>query len=276
MNDYFSSQLNLEVLSPTRNELNLLNHEDCEEYLKKNKPEIVIHAAVDIESVENSLKVFFNIFNNKHHFGRLIQIGSGAEYDKRKYTPKMDESKFGVSVPIDTYGMSKYLIAREMEVVGSSVGLNLRVFGIFGPRENYMRRFISNNICRILSGYPISINQDMYFDYIDVQDLGRFIVNKCVDSQFKEVSYNFCTGKPILLSHIASIIKGQMKSSLEVKIAKHGLNSEYSGSPNKIMRETGNFEFTPIENSIARLIDYYENSFNAQDINKFKATLGEK
>ena len=45
----------------------------------------------------------------------MIQIGSGAEYDKRAYKPKMKEALFKNSIPIDTYGIGKFCIANILE-----------------------------------------------------------------------------------------------------------------------------------------------------------------
>jgi UDP-glucose 4-epimerase len=273
LREYFSINSDFLLLTPTRQQLNLLSDIDCESYLKHYKPDIVIHAAVDILSVENTLKMFFNIFNQKSHYGALIQIGSGAEYDKRTYSPMIQECEFGKSIPVDTYGLAKYLISREME--SNQFGLNLRVFGIFGPHENFHRRFISNNICRVLAGFPISINRDMRFDYIEVDDLARGILKIVNSDPLSEVSYNFCSGKPVLLSEIALMIQSEMNCSLSVNILNSGNNPEYSGSPQKLIKEMGEFEFTPIKDSIKKLIDFYVNHFSNEQLVKFKESIVE-
>ena len=255
---FFETKNNYTVLSPTRHELNLLDSTDCSLYLKKNLPDFVIHAAVDINSTENSLRMFFNIYNEKNYYGYLIQLGSGAEYDKRCYHPQMIESQFGKSIPIDTYGLAKYLIARELESSKSPNVINLRLFGIFGPYENFMRRFISNNICKVMANQQISINRDMLFDFIDVYDLAIFLERLIFKLPMNSISYNFCTGKPVYLSNLAKIIKNEMHFNDEIKIKESGLNPEYSGSPKKIFDELGHFEFTPIKQSIKFLINFYK------------------
>ena len=62
LKNYFESKNDIKVYAPTRQELNLFDDNLCFEYIKKLKPDIVIHSAVDITSVENTLKVFFNIY----------------------------------------------------------------------------------------------------------------------------------------------------------------------------------------------------------------------
>lgn len=266
-----SSLDKFEVYSPKRQELNLLDSDSCEAYLKKILPDVVIHAAVNINSVEDSLRIFFNIYNLKSLYGRLVQIGSGAEYDKRFYTPLISESHYGVSVPTDTYGLSKYLIARELESnINSERYLNLRIFGIYGPYEDYSRRFISNNIWRVMSGSGIAINRDMYFDYIHVTDLIKMLILILDGQKFSSTSYNFCSGKPVLLSSLAAIIAKLMSYEGSIEIKNDGLNLEYSGSPNKILSEVKGFNFSSHEKNIEDLIGYYESIKTPELVNLFR------
>jgi GDP-L-fucose synthase len=234
-------------------------------------PDVVIHSAVNINSVEESLKIFFNIYNTKSLYGKLIQIGSGAEYDKRFYVPLISEAQYGSSVPVDTYGLSKYLIAKELESCFEPTKyLNLRLFGIYGPHEDYSRRFISNNIWRVMSGLGISINRDMYFDYIHVVDLTKLLMAILDNHSLVSTSYNFCSGNPILLSDLAKIIASLMGYKDKIEIKNDGLNPEYSGDPSKIFSEIGPFQFSSHEENIKNLIAHYQNSKTLELINSFR------
>ena len=64
LKEKFQENTNYNVLAPTRQELNLYDDQTCKQYLKENKPDLVIHAAIDITSTENSLISFFNIFKS--------------------------------------------------------------------------------------------------------------------------------------------------------------------------------------------------------------------
>lgn len=267
LKNFFKNKNEFEILAPTRKELNLYDSVSCEEYLKKIKPDFIFHAAVDITSCENSLNSFFNIYNQRKHYGFLIQIGSGAEYDKRNYTPLIKEDLFRKSVPNDTYGLAKYLISEVMEGSNEKNHINLRVFGIYGPYEDYSRRFISNNICRGLCGLGLSLNKDMKFDFIYVDDLCRFLYQNLNNfKNLKAVSYNFCSGKPLLLSDIGYEVGSQLGIK-EIKVKNSGLNPEYSGSPGKLFDELGvNFSFSSIKNNISELITFYESLLSDRDL----------
>lgn len=270
---YFEENTSYIIDAPTRQDLNLLDDQACKNYLSSKNPDFVIHCAVDISSVENSLKMFFNIFNEQDSYGQLIQLGSGAEYDRRVYQPKMNESKYGVSIPVDTYGLSKYLIARELKSEANQKSINLRLFGIFGKHEDYTRRFISNNICRVLAGLPISLNRDMLFDYIHVDDLGRFLVSLLPKLPLRFNDYNFCTGNPLSLREIGLMIQDVMGQEKPITIKQDGFNPEYSGNPGKLFSEIGNFEFSPIKDKIIELADFYNKNMTPLDIKRFKDGL---
>ena len=62
-------------------------------------------------------------------------------------------------MPGDAYGFSKYICAKYIE--RSERILDLRLFGVFGPYEDYTVRFISNACCRVLKGLPIVLRQDV-------------------------------------------------------------------------------------------------------------------
>ena len=51
MRQYFEKNTSYVVLSPTRQELNLLDDQACKRYLLSKKPDFVIHSAVEITIV---------------------------------------------------------------------------------------------------------------------------------------------------------------------------------------------------------------------------------
>ena len=61
--------------------------------------------------------MYFNIENCSKNFGKLICLGSGAEFDPKHYIPNMKENYFGKYIPVksDIYSFSKYQIAKDIE-----------------------------------------------------------------------------------------------------------------------------------------------------------------
>ena len=98
LKDYFSIR-DYNLHTPKRNSLDLLNKKLVQQYLIKNQFDVIIHSAVTLESIDQNLEMYFNIESCSKYFGKLVCIGSGAEYDKRNYIPKMKETHFGKSIP---------------------------------------------------------------------------------------------------------------------------------------------------------------------------------
>ena len=71
LKEYFQDRYE-NVYCPKRGQLNLLNAKDVYEYLKKNHFEIVIHCGVTLTSVEENLKMYFNIETCSKFFGKFL------------------------------------------------------------------------------------------------------------------------------------------------------------------------------------------------------------
>lgn len=250
-----------QLLAPKRAELDLLDQGATEAYLREHRPDVVINCAITIHSAEANLNIYYNLERCADHFGRLINVGSGAEYSARFYKPLMAESYFGRNVPSDTYGISKFCIARDIEQSSHDV-VNLRVFGIFGEHEDHTRRFISNNICASIRNRTITVNRNSVFDYLDIQDFVR-IAEKFLTLQTAFKSYNICTSIQRSLVELAGIIDRESGHENTLTIVNGDINSVYTGDNRRMLDAIGDFRFTPVEASIKRLFAWYEAEFVA-------------
>lgn len=257
----YLSNRSYQVLSPKRATLDLLDQDATEAYLSEQRPDVVINCAITIHSAETNLNIYYNLERCTSSFGRLLNIGSGAEYAAKYYTPLMSETYFGQNIPADTYGISKFCIAKDIEKSSHDI-INLRVFGVFGEYEDHTRRFISNNICESIRNQTITVNRNSVFDYIDVQDFAR-ITEKFFTHNNKFKSYNVCTATPRTLIDLAEVIDkvSGRKNSLTVK--NGDIHSIYTGQNQRLLDEIGDFNFTPIEQSVKRLCTWYESEFAA-------------
>ncbi len=254
----------IEILAPSSKELDLTDQSDVENFVRDNDFDVVLHTATwnatanstkDLQLVlEKNLAMFFNLARLKDHYGKMIYYGSGAEYDRRNYRPFMTESYFDTYVPVDQYGFSKYIMAKYAE--NQENILDLRVFGCFGPYEDWEIRFISNSMCKALSGLPITIRQNVLFDYIWAGDLVR-ITDWAMRNTTKYRHYNACTGKHVDLLTLAHMIRDVAGKDVPIQIAQEGFKPEYSGDNTRIRGELDGFEFTPLGTTLQKLKDYY-------------------
>jgi GDP-L-fucose synthase len=259
LKEYFQDK-RVDLYCPKRQELDLTDAQAVYEYLESKKFDVVIHCAVTLLSVEQNLKMYFNLERCSRFFGKMLCLGSGAEYDIRHYIPKMKEEYFGTHIPSDIYGFSKYVIAKDIESRPRNI-YNLRVFGIFGKYEDYRRRFISNNICRVLSGLNLSIKKNMYFDYLYVNDFSR-IVEMFINKDPLKRTYNICTGKSIDLLTLAKIIEQVAARKIPIDIKEEGLGAEYTGDNTLFLQEFAGFDFTQPREAISQLYHWYKDLSN--------------
>lgn len=261
------------IIAPSSKELDCRDQTSMDDFFNKNQVDIVIHSAVkpghrNAKDLNDLLKsntmMFFNLERHSDKYEKMLVIGSGAIYDNRNYLPKMKESDYHNNIPIDDHGYCKYVCEKVIEK--SKNIYDLRVFGIFGKYEDYSIRFISNAICKAIFDLPITIKQDRRFDYIDVDDFVN-ILDFFIENTPKYHSYNITPDHSILLSELANIVLSVSQKQLPIKIAEQGLGLEYSGDNSRLNEELKK-RLTPIETSVKRLYNWYNNNRKTIDYNK--------
>jgi len=263
-NVYFSP-LERNVIATTRQDLDLLDSDSVYKFLKQNKFDAVIHSATydaaprfakkDSQLVlEKNLRMFFNIYSARAHFGKMIYFGSGAEAGRENWIPKMTEDYIEKKIPPDQYGFSKHIMN---EVAGQSTNIyNLRLFGVFGKFDDWRYRFISNVCCKAALDMPIIINKNVRFDYLDMQDLAN-ITERFIEKTTNRQSYNVCSGNVYDYRTIAEKIREISGKDLEIIIKEGGESPEYSGNPANILTEFESLSITPLDISLKRLYNWY-------------------
>lgn len=263
------------IYAPRREELNLLNQNSVEKYLDTNKFDIVIHSAIqntlgeskkfENQALDRNLRMFFNLERCKDKYDKMYYFGSGGEYDKQNYIPKMSEEFFDKFVPNDAYGFSKYIMSKAVN--NSNNIYDLRVFGVFGKYENWEHRFISNSICKVINNIPITIRQNVNFDYLYIDDLCE-IMKWFINNSPKYKHYNICTGTKIDLITISEKIIKYSKKDLKIKIQSSDFNREYTGNNFRLIDEIGFYKFKSMDESIKELYQYYSDVSESIDYMK--------
>ena len=252
------------IISCSSNELDLLDYLNVFEYIKKNQFDIVLHSSTydpapkystkdPAKVLENNLRMFFNLARCKDFFGKMIYFGSGAEFGREKWIPRMKEEYFDKYVPSDQYGFSKYLM-NKYALLNSNI-YNLRVFSVFGKYEDWRYRFISKACCCAIMDLPIIINQNVVYDFLYIDDLAR-IVKWFIENKMREQAYNVCSGQALDFKTLAEKVAGISGKKLKI-IIKSETTREYSGDNSRLMAELKDFKFSPIDESINSLYQWY-------------------
>lgn len=214
------------VLAFNRQELDLLDANSVAEKIKKETPDIIIHCAVkggtrfdpdSFEYYQQNLSMYENLKQYSSNFGYLLNIGSGAEFDRSKSINRAKEYTLFESNPQDFYGKAKNQIAKD--VVNTENFYNLRIFGCFGPYEK------SNRLFKIAyeknkKSEDIIISDDKEMDYIHVDYLINtiiFYISNLNDRKLPK-DINVVHGEKLLLSNLANefIPESDKKSNIIV------------------------------------------------------------
>jgi len=229
------------ITSITRNDFDLSNREATNKWFEGKHFDVIIHTAVvggsrfkkdDADTLYQNLQMFFNLYNNKHCFSKLIHFGSGAE----------------LGLPSDPYGLSKKVISKIIDT--EPYFYNIRIYGVFDENE-LDTRFIKGNIKRYINKEPIKIHQSKLMDLFYMGDLIKLVkhyinekhLSKNIDCSYKK-SYS--------LLDIANIINNLSTYKVEIDF-KDNKAKNYIGTP------TANLKWIGLEQGIKNT---YENLLN--------------
>jgi UDP-glucose 4-epimerase len=267
--EYFQKIENYNLFTPTEYELDLVDSEKVKKFLGSTNIHIIIHSATVLQKnkayastvCEENLRMFFNLYMHKKPSTRFVNIGSGSEYSRAHWIPQMNEEYFDKNIPSDGHSFSKYLISKYIITSNDKNLIGLRLFGIFGKYEDYKYKFISNCIVKNLLGLPIIINQNVIYDYLYINDLGK-ILYEILQDTFSEKILNVTPTNSFNLIEINDEVQSILKIKRKYEVLKPGYGSEYTGNNALLMKKLNNFKFTDLTVSLIDLIEYYKNEIH--------------
>jgi dTDP-4-dehydrorhamnose reductase len=191
----------------TRKDVDLTNFFSVTRWLEDLEPYAIINCAtapaigVDVcsyDDIQNNLNIFLNFYNNGHNFTKFINVGSGAEFDRRLDINRATEDSVLLAHPKDSYGYSKNVMSRLS--FRHEKFYTLRLFGCFHPTEPEFRLF--NRVAR---GEDVKV-VDRQFDYFSARDflvvLEHYLNN---DVYFRDI--NCVYEEKLYLSQVLNKIK---------------------------------------------------------------------
>jgi len=204
--------------SPSRTECNILDPHSISNYLDTNEPyDVLLHTAIKGgrrtkeetgEVTHVNLVMFENLMVHAHRFQMILNLDSGAIYDRSTDIRERKETDI-CTVPQDYYGFSKYVIYQRSLSIANV--LHFRIFNIFHSHEE-PDRFISLCLQRREDGRLLTIHEDKYFDFVHERDFAAIFdhyVEQLVSGQMHKlpkvvnISYG---GDKLKLSDIARLI----------------------------------------------------------------------
>lgn len=254
---FFNSQYDLHFSS--REDFDLTSAEQTRSFFNIRYYDIIVNCAINggirgredtLQDFLNNIQMFKNLVDNRDGFGKLINFGSGAEFDRSLDIDLCSEDEIFLRNPKDYYGLSKNIITKE--IYKHDKFFNIRVFGCFGIYEKESR-FLKTNIKNALKGESLIIHQDKFMDFISSDDLCK-ILKFYFDNEEKLLpkDLNAVYKKKYTLKQIAEMVKSNLKSKSKILVQQRGMANSYTGKSNKL--DTMNIELSGLERELKNII----------------------
>ncbi|MFM7389622.1 MAG: NAD-dependent epimerase/dehydratase family protein [Vampirovibrionales bacterium] len=219
------------------------------------------NAADPTALLQSNLRINENLLRHAHRFGRLINLGSGAIYDTSRFITLANETQVFERIPTDEHGFCKVVQAKRWLETPNAI--NLHLFGVYGPHEDWQIRFISNAVCKALHGLPITLRQNRRFSYLYAPDLIPVLDALLSADTVDHAHYNVVPPHIDELAQLATLVQQQVQpfdASLPlpaVHIANEGYGLDYTGDASRLLHEFPQLRFTSVQNALASLFAYY-------------------
>ena len=171
--------------------------------------DLVLHCAASTNSKDTNwdiadanLTMYYNLYQFKQHYSKLIHFGSGAE----------------THFPDTPYGYSKKVIAKS--ILHQDNFHNIKIFGLFDENE-LDTRFIKASLKRYIAKEPIQIHQDKVMDFFYMQDLVN-VLEYYMSEENPPKEFDCAYNDFYSLKNIADIINNLGEYKVEINIGKEG------------------------------------------------------
>jgi nucleoside-diphosphate-sugar epimerase len=209
------------IVKLTRDVVDLTNQTKVDEWFKDKRFDVVIHCATagglrtqqDTSDVTHqNLQMFYNLLRNKKSYKKLINIGSGAEFDRsQNIAPIWTED--GKRFPIDPYGISKSIISKLIQQQDNFY--TVRVYAVFDENE-LETRFIKNNITRYINNEPLEIYKNRLMDFFYIEDFIS-VIKYYIETKNPPKELDCVYKEKYHLSNIADMINNLDTHKVQVK-----------------------------------------------------------
>ena len=230
-----------EIINLSRNDLNVLNLKDIDDYLSHHQFDILVHTAIlggrrtkeeTGEVTHLNLLMLENLLHFADKFKMIINFDSAAIYDRSTDILNRQESDL-FTIPTDYYGFSKYVIYKRS--IQYSNMYNFRIFNIFHPKEE-ADRFISKCFYAKHNNEMMNIFEDKYFDFVYETDFIKIIqyyFDNVANPEKLEKTINICYEQKYKLSEIANMI---ISNKSNINVMDKSCQHNYSGNGSILKR----------------------------------------
>lgn len=222
------------LFSTDRNSVDLLNSSSVDDFIEKNKIDIIIHNAIKggrrnkidtPEIVFENILMFENLAKNSNKIFKLINFDSAASFDRKRNIENFKEEELGKSIPTDFYGFSKMNIALRSYMIKNAY--NLRIFNCFGPLET-PDRMTKFNIIQYINNKELIVHKNKYMDIFYIDDLYK-VLEYYLNNENLPKDINLVYKNKNTLIDIANIINNLDKQKSKIILEDQVNDFSYTG-----------------------------------------------
>jgi len=223
----------------TRKELDLCDPFAVKHWLANHRYDAIVHCAsrgrndarsTDPSILAENVLAWANLAANRNHYGMLINLATGAEFDLDTNIDNVAEEDIWKFYPSTSYGLSKNMIARSAQNLPNFY--NLRIFGCFDPSEDN-RRPLKRLSEKLNNEEPFVVTGDKLFDMISVEDLTT-VIQAVLDGKIIDKDLNMVYNQKYKLSEILKLY-AQIHNLDEGLISIESTDSNnYTGNGSKL------------------------------------------
>ena len=262
-----SSLTEFELITVGRTDLNLCDRTQVNQFFEQQDAfDVVIHTAISggrrnydtvdgSDVIQNNLLMFFNLLSNKHKFKKLIQLGSGAEFDRFTGKNINELSEIRSSYPIDAYGMSKNIISRICDTEKDCY--TFYIYNIFGPNE-LPTRMVSGNIIKYINKQDLVVYKNKIMDFFSMEDFVKLCKFYIANENLPK-TVQCCYSNKTTLLDIANMINNLGEHKVNVKLLNSDSDTSYCGD--SALLESLPIQFTGLDHGLHYLHNYILSNF---------------
>lgn len=219
-NSLFSALIDShKVTKISRKNFDLTDGNEVQRFFEDKYFDVVIHTAVKGGSrlhpdtwkqMDINLSMYYNLLQQKNHYGKLLHFGSGAE----------------IYNPTSPYGLSKQIISKSISEIDNFY--NIRIFAVFDECE-MPTRFIKANLLRYINKERMNILNDKRMDFFYMKDFIKLIQWYIEDNSELPKEIDCVYDKSYFLSEIANYINELDSYKVGIDILSSDRGVDYIG-----------------------------------------------
>lgn len=275
---------NMTLFCPSHTEMDALDFNCVQEYLRKNSIEYVVHTAANHAGVgtgvkrelfflESNLIMNYNLVKASYENGikKFITFGTSCCYNDHQ-KEKFSEDDYWINKSEIAYGTCKRVMLEQLELQNKMKWVYLVPPNLYGPGDHFGQKdthFVPATVKKFDEALASGKNEITVWgdgsqmrDFLFIEDLVDILELTLDNDDYDNEVINVATGCDVTVKQIVLLIKkyfGHDEVQINWDISKPTGVGRKSLDNTRFMQINPDFKFTDIENGIRKTIEWHLN-----------------